>query len=65
MKNKKIIVRDIGVSSFSDAWKYQEDIFKKIIDLKIQNRSSTYSGRNKRRNASKRFPFTYHRSEEY
>ncbi|MBT7683598.1 MAG: lipoyl(octanoyl) transferase LipB [Cryomorphaceae bacterium] len=40
MKNKKIIVRDIGVSSFSDAWKYQEDIFKKIIDLKIQNRSN-------------------------
>ena len=40
MKNKKIIVRDIGVSSFSDAWEYQEDIFKKIIDLKIQNRSS-------------------------
>ena len=40
MKNKKIIVRDIGVSSFSDAWKYQEDIFKKTIDLKIQNRSN-------------------------
>mgnify|MGYP003320464567 CR=1 FL=1 len=40
MKNKKIIVRDIGVSSFSDAWKYQEDIFKRTIDLKIQNRSN-------------------------
>ena len=40
MKNKKIIVRDIGVSSFSDAWKYQEDIFKNTIDLKIQNRSN-------------------------
>ena len=40
MKNKKIIVRDIGISSFSDAWKYQEDIFKKTIDLKIQNRSN-------------------------
>ena len=40
MKNKKIIVRDIGVSSFSDAWEYQEDIFKKIIDQKIKNRSN-------------------------
>ena len=31
MKNKKIILRDIGKSSFSDAWKYQEDIFKKTL----------------------------------
>ena len=40
MKNKKIILRDIGKSSFSDAWEYQEDIFKKIINQKIKNRSS-------------------------
>jgi lipoyl(octanoyl) transferase len=40
MKNKKIILRDIGKSSFSDAWNYQEDIFKKIIDQKIKNRSN-------------------------
>jgi len=40
MKNKKIILRDIGKSSFSDAWQYQEEIFKKIIDQKIENRSS-------------------------
>ena len=40
MKNKKIILRDIGRSSFSDAWEYQEDIFKKIIDQKIKNRSN-------------------------
>ena len=39
MKNKKILVRDIGRLSFSDAWKYQEKIFKKIIDQKVQNRS--------------------------
>jgi len=39
MKNKKILVRDIGKLSFSDAWKYQEKIFKKIIDQKVQNRS--------------------------
>ena len=40
MKNKKIILRDIGKSSFSDAWEYQEDIFKKIISQKIKNRSN-------------------------
>lgn len=39
MKNKKIIVKDIGRTSFSDAWKFQEDIFQKIIDQKVQNRT--------------------------
>jgi lipoyl(octanoyl) transferase len=39
MKNKKILVRDIGKMSFSDAWEYQEKIFKKTIDQKVQNRS--------------------------
>ena len=39
MKNKKILVRDIGKLSFSDAWEYQEKIFKKTIDQKVQNRS--------------------------
>ena len=39
MKNKKILVRDIGKLSFSDAWQYQEKIFKKTIDQKVQNRS--------------------------
>ncbi len=38
MKNKKILLRDIGKSSFLDSWSYQEDIFKKIINQKIQNR---------------------------
>tara|TARA_Y100001935_G_scaffold255199_1_gene267058 strand:+ start:2872 stop:3576 length:705 start_codon:yes stop_codon:yes gene_type:complete len=39
MKNKKIIIKDIGLTSFSDAWKYQEDIFQKIINQKVQNRT--------------------------
>ena len=39
MKNKKILVRDIGRNSFLDAWKYQEKIFQKIINQKVQNRS--------------------------
>ena len=40
MKNKKIILRDIGKSSFSDAWQYQENIFKQTIDQKVKNRSN-------------------------
>jgi len=40
MKNKKIIVKDIGRTSFSDAWKFQEDVFQKIIDQKVHNRTS-------------------------
>ena len=39
MKNKKILVKDIGKLSFSDAWQYQEKIFKNIIDQKVHNRS--------------------------
>ena len=39
MKNKKILVRDIGKQSFSEAWEYQEKIFKEIINQKVQNRS--------------------------
>jgi len=39
MKNKKIILKDIGRTSFSDAWEFQEDVFQKIIDQKVQNRA--------------------------
>jgi len=39
MKNKKIIFKDLGRTSFSDAWKYQEDVFQKIIEQKVQNRT--------------------------
>ena len=40
MKNRKIIVQDLGRTSFSYAWEYQEKIFQKVIDQKIQNRKS-------------------------
>ena len=30
MKNKKIIVKDIGRTEFSYSWRYQESIFDKI-----------------------------------
>ena len=40
MKNKKIIVNDIGRTEFSYSWKYQERIFDKIIAQKVKNRVS-------------------------
>ena len=40
MKNKKIIVKDIGRTEFSYSWKYQERIFDKIIAQKVKNRVS-------------------------
>ena len=40
MKNKKIIVKDIGITDFSYSWKYQERIFDEIIAQKVKNRTS-------------------------
>ena len=40
MKNKKIIVNDIGRTDFSYSWKYQERIFDEIIAQKVKNRTS-------------------------
>ena len=40
MKNKKIIVNDIGRTEFSYSWRYQESIFDKIIAQKVKNRVS-------------------------
>ena len=40
MKNKKIIVKDIGRTEFSYSWRYQESIFDKIIAQKVKNRVS-------------------------
>lgn len=40
MKNKKIIVKDIGRTDFSYSWKYQESVFDKIISQKVKNRTS-------------------------
>lgn len=38
--NKSVIVRDLGLIDYKEAWDYQESIFKKIIDLKIENRNA-------------------------
>jgi lipoyl(octanoyl) transferase len=36
--NKKIQLQDLGNKDYKDTWDYQEELFKAIVDLKIQNR---------------------------
>lgn len=36
--NKKIQLHDLGNNDFKKTWDYQEQLFKQIVDIKIQNR---------------------------
>lgn len=36
--NKKIQLHDLGLKDYKATWDYQEELFKGIVDLKIQNR---------------------------
>ncbi|MGQ7946682.1 lipoyl(octanoyl) transferase LipB [Flavobacterium sp. WC2509] len=36
--NKKIQLQDLGNKDYKETWEYQEELFKGIVDLKIQNR---------------------------
>jgi len=36
--NKKVEVQNLGVKDYKDTWDYQEELFKKTLDLKIRNR---------------------------
>lgn len=36
--NKNVILQDLGRKDYKETWDYQEEIFDKIIDVKIQNR---------------------------
>ncbi len=36
--NKKIIVEELGVVDYQKAWRYQETLFKGILERKVQNR---------------------------
>ncbi|MBP1838112.1 lipoyl(octanoyl) transferase LipB [Formosa algae] len=36
--NKIIKLQDLGLRDYKDTWDYQEELFKHIVDLKIQNR---------------------------
>jgi len=36
--NKTIQLQDLGRKDYKDAWDYQEQLFKEILDIKIKNR---------------------------
>ena len=38
--NKKIILQDLGNKDYKATWDYQEQLFKEIVDVKIQNRNA-------------------------
>lgn len=39
--NKKIQLQDLGNLDYKKTWDYQEELFKSIVDIKIQNRNFT------------------------
>jgi lipoyl(octanoyl) transferase len=36
--NKQVILEDLGLKDYKETWDYQEDVFDKILNIKIQNR---------------------------
>lgn len=42
--NKRIKFIDLGLIDYKQAWDFQEDIFKKTIDIKLQNRKNEIAG---------------------
>ena len=40
--NKKIQLLDLGNKDYKDTWDYQEELFKEIVDIKVQNRQSNF-----------------------
>jgi len=38
--NKKIYLNDLGQKDYKETWDFQETLFKKIVDTKIQNRKA-------------------------
>ncbi|MDC6351296.1 lipoyl(octanoyl) transferase LipB [Zeaxanthinibacter sp. PT1] len=36
--NKRITVEELGLKDYKETWDYQEELFQKIVDLKIANR---------------------------
>ncbi len=36
--NKDVFIEDLGFKDYKETWDYQENLFQKIVDLKIKNR---------------------------
>lgn len=39
MKNKTLIIQDLGFKDYKQTWDYQEELFKGIVDIKSANRN--------------------------
>jgi len=37
---QKVILKDLGLKDYHETWKYQEELFKGVIDIKINNRKN-------------------------
>ena len=55
--NKKIQLQDLGNRDYKDTWDYQEELFKQIVAIKIQNR--------KNQNFSANVSYTEQLSDEF
>lgn len=38
--NKNVTLQDLGLLAYKEAWTYQEQLFQRILDIKINNRKS-------------------------
>ena len=38
IKNKSVIINDLGVVDYKECWDFQEKLFKNVVDVKIKNR---------------------------
>ena len=38
IKNKSIILKDLGVVDYKECWDFQEELFKNVVNVKIKNR---------------------------
>jgi lipoyl(octanoyl) transferase len=40
MKNKNVEYINLGLVDYKQAWDFQEELFKKIVDVKVNNRNN-------------------------
>ena len=42
-RNKKVIFQDLGRIDYKDAWDYQEQLFREVVEVKLKNRDTMAS----------------------
>lgn len=40
MKNKQVKFTDLGLMDYKEAWDYQEELFTRVVDIKLANRNN-------------------------